>query len=69
MDEVIGTPEVKPLAGSCAHQWQNQKSPYIQAQLCTLCKLFRYKAGLTADWEYRAPIPIVHFPPEEHKQV
>jgi hypothetical protein len=61
----MGTPDMKPLAGSCAHQWQNQESPYILAQVCALCKLFRYKAGLTADWEYRAPIPIGQLPPEE----
>ncbi|PYV22182.1 MAG: hypothetical protein DMG24_17535 [Acidobacteria bacterium] len=51
-----GTP--KPLAGNCGHRWQNQKSQYAVSQLCTLCKLHRYKAGATADWEYRAPIPI-----------
>jgi hypothetical protein len=52
------TTDEKPLAGSCQHQWQNQKGPYLLAQLCPLCKLFRYKIGATADWEYRAPIPI-----------
>jgi hypothetical protein len=51
-------PAVKPLAGSCQHQWQNQESPFILTQLCALCRLLRYKPGLTADWEYRAPIPI-----------
>jgi len=51
--------EGKPLAGSCTHVWQEQASPYVVAQVCVLCKLFRYKAALTADWEYRAPIPIV----------
>jgi len=48
----------KPLAGACPHKWLNRKSPYAAAQLCELCKLFRYKTGATADWEYRAPIPI-----------
>lgn len=48
----------KPLAGSCQHKWKNQESPFLIAQVCPLCKLFRYKIGLTADWEYRAPIPI-----------
>jgi hypothetical protein len=48
----------KPLAGECQHKWVNQESPYAAAQLCELCKLFRYKTGTTADWEYRAPIPI-----------
>jgi hypothetical protein len=48
----------KPLAGTCHHQWQNQETPYAVAQLCAVCKLFRYKTSTTADWEYRAPIPI-----------
>jgi hypothetical protein len=48
----------KPLAGTCQHQWQNQRSPYAVAQLCSICKLFRYKTNVRADWEYRAPIPI-----------
>jgi len=48
----------KPLAGSCHHQWRDQKSPYLVAQICTLCKLFRYKSSRRADWEYRAPIPF-----------
>lgn len=48
----------KPLAGTCHHQWQDQGSPYAVAQLCAVCRLFRYKARATADWEYRAPIPI-----------
>jgi hypothetical protein len=39
------------------------------SQVCALCRLFRYKAGLTADWEYRAPIPIAHIPPEDETQV
>jgi hypothetical protein len=59
----------KPAAGSCQHKWQNQESPYILAQVCALCRLFRYKASLTADWEYRAPIPIAQFPPDEPSQV
>jgi hypothetical protein len=48
----------KPLAGSCHHQWKDQGSPYAIAQLCIVCRLFRYKTSATADWEYRAPIPI-----------
>jgi hypothetical protein len=47
----------KQLAGSCSHDWQDLKSPYHIAQICAHCRLFRYKAALTADWEYRAPIP------------
>jgi hypothetical protein len=59
MDEYLNpTQEGKPLAGSCTHVWQNQETPYLVAQICTHCKLFRYKASVTADWEYRAPIPI-----------
>jgi hypothetical protein len=50
--------ETKPVAGECQHVWQNQKSTYLVAQLCQLCRLFRYKARPTADWEYRAPIPV-----------
>lgn len=50
--------EEKPLAGYCQHVWQSQESPYLIAQLCQNCKLFRYKISLTADWEYRAPIPV-----------
>jgi hypothetical protein len=48
----------KPLAGTCHHQWQNEDTPFAVAQLCTLCRLFRYKIAATADWEYRAPIPV-----------
>ena len=48
----------KPLAGTCQHQWQKQPGPYAFAQVCAVCKLFRYKSSRTADWEYRAPIPI-----------
>ncbi len=54
------TAENKPLAGHCQHRWQAQQSPYVVAQVCALCKLYRYKAGLTAYWEYRAPIPVGH---------
>lgn len=50
--------EAKPLAGNCSHLWQDQKSPYAVAQVCKFCKLYRYKTAATADWEYRAPIPI-----------
>lgn len=56
--------QAKPLAGTCHHQWQNQKSAYAVAQLCIVCKLFRYKTGATADWEYRAPILIVQLASE-----
>jgi hypothetical protein len=48
----------KPLAGTCHHRWEDQESPYVVAQVCTQCKLYRYKASVTADWEYRAPIFI-----------
>jgi len=48
----------KPLAGSCHHEWLDQDGPFVVAQLCVLCRLFRYKSRPTADWEYRAPIPI-----------
>lgn len=47
----------KPLAGTCQHRWQKLESPYFQAELCGTCKLYRYKAAQSADWEYRAPIP------------
>ena len=56
--------EGKPLAGDCKHQWEKQETPYFVAQLCNLCRLFRYKASLTADWEYRAPIPMGGAPRE-----
>lgn len=49
----------KPLAGNCPHEWQDLEGPYVVAQICKRCKLYRYKSSLTADWEYRAPIPIV----------
>jgi hypothetical protein len=68
MNKTVSTLDVKPLAGSCQHKWQNQESPYILAQVCALCRLFRYKPALTADWEYRAPIPVGQLPPEEPKQ-
>ena len=58
MNNAMEPVPTKPLAGACQHQWQNQKSVYVVAQLCGLCKLYRYKAGLTSDWEYRAPIPV-----------
>lgn len=48
----------KPLAGTCQHDWQTQSTPYAVAELCTACRLFRYKPSPTADWEYRAPIPV-----------
>ncbi len=48
----------KPFAGSCHHQWRDQESPYVVAQVCEVCKLYRYKSSATADWEYRAPIPF-----------
>jgi hypothetical protein len=56
--------QAKPLAGTCHHQWLNQKAPYAVAQVCKVCKLFRYKASTTSDWEYRAPIPIAPLPTE-----
>ena len=49
----------KPLAGTCQHRWQKLESPYFRAELCENCKLYRYKAAQSADWEYRAPIPRV----------
>ncbi len=61
-DVMRGIDEGKPLAGGCQHSWQNQESPFLIAQVCQLCRLFRYKSSLTADWEYRAPIPIAQFP-------
>jgi len=68
MNEAMESLASKPLAGSCQHKWQNQESPYILAQVCELCRLFRYKAALTADWEYRAPIPIAKLPPDYQSQ-
>ncbi len=50
-------PPVKPLAGNCHHHWIDQDSAYLVSQVCELCKLYRYKAALVCDWEYRAPIP------------
>ncbi len=58
MDESLLPEQTKPLAGTCHHQWHDQKSPYLLAQVCAVCKLFRYKTSATADWEYRAPIPF-----------
>ncbi len=62
MDESIVPEQGKPLAGTCHHRWQDQDSPFVVAQLCSVCKLFRYKTSVTADWEYRAPIPIAQAP-------
>jgi hypothetical protein len=59
IDDSILPEQTKPLAGACHHRWLNQESPYVVAQLCELCKLYRYKSSVTADWEYRAPIPFV----------
>ncbi len=58
IDDSILPERNKPLAGACHHQWLNQQSPYVVAEVCQLCKLYRYKSSTTADWEYRAPIPI-----------
>jgi hypothetical protein len=58
IDDSILPEQKKPFAGTCHHQWRNQESPYVVAQVCLLCKLFRYKSNATADWEYRAPIPF-----------
>jgi hypothetical protein len=63
MDEHIPPTGSKPLAGTCLHDWQEQETPYVVAQVCAFCKLFRYKPGPTADWEYRAPIPVVGVKP------
>ncbi len=49
--------ETKPRAGACHHDWVDQESPYVVAQVCKICMLYRYKASQTSDWEYRAPIP------------
>ncbi|HMD87429.1 MAG TPA: hypothetical protein VKO18_22295 [Terriglobia bacterium] len=62
-DSIVPEPK-KPLAGACHHQWQNQGGPYVVAQVCELCKLYRYKSSATADWEYRAPIPFGREPAE-----
>ena len=51
------TEQTKPLAGQCRHRWIDQESPYLISQVCEHCKLYRYKAALISDWEYRAPIP------------
>jgi hypothetical protein len=64
IDDSILPENKKPLAGACHHQWQNQEGPYVVAQLCEVCKLFRYKSNATADWEYRAPIPVGIAPAE-----
>ena len=65
MDQQFPESVSKPLAGTCLHNWQAQATPYAVAQVCALCKLFRYKASSTADWEYRAPIPVVGVRPSE----
>ncbi len=52
----------KPLAGTCSHVWRNHKGRYLVEQVCQLCKLYRYKTSLTADWEYRAPIAFPKAP-------
>ena len=59
MDEQFPQTGSKPLAGTCLHDWQGQESPYVVAEVCAICKLFRYKPSPTADWEYRAPIPVI----------
>ncbi|MGD1105096.1 MAG: hypothetical protein ABSA59_23880 [Terriglobia bacterium] len=64
IDDSILPEQKKPLAGACRHQWQNQEGPYVVAQLCEVCKLYRYKSSATADWEYRAPIPFGRAPEE-----
>jgi len=56
-DSTVPEPS-KPLAGSCQHQWLKQETPYVVAQVCAICRLYRYKSSPTADWEYRAPIPF-----------
>jgi len=58
MDERLFPEPAKPLASECHHQWAERVGPFLQAQLCPLCMLFRYKTAITADWEYRAPIPV-----------
>jgi hypothetical protein len=50
---------VKPLAGSCEHRWLDQESAFLVAQVCELCRLYRYRVAPVSDWEYRAPIPRV----------
>ncbi len=50
-------PLAKPLAGTCHHRWQKVEVPYETAEVCEICKLFRYRVARGADWEYRAPIP------------
>jgi hypothetical protein len=58
IDDSIVPEQSKPLAGACHHKWLDQRGPYAVAQVCELCKLYRYKSSTTADWEYRAPIPF-----------
>ena len=64
IDDFLPPEPTKPLAGACHHEWQNQDAPYVRAQICPLCRLFRYKSSTTADWEYRAPIPFSRPPAE-----
>jgi len=64
IDDPILPEQKKPLAGACHHKWQDQDGPYVVAQVCALCKLYRYKSSVTADWEYRAPIPFGRAPVE-----
>lgn len=64
MDDATLPGQTKPLAGACPHEWRDQTSPFVVAQICPACKLFRYKSAGTADWEYRAPIPIARIPEE-----
>ena len=47
----------KPPAGCCKHKWVDQESPFLVAQVCEICHLYRYKVAPVSDWEYRAPIP------------
>jgi hypothetical protein len=64
MDETVLPEPKKPLAGTCHHKWQKQAGPYVVAQVCELCRLYRYKSSATADWEYRAAIPYGRAPEE-----
>lgn len=64
IDDSILPERQKPLAGACHHIWQNQQGPFVVAQVCELCRLYRYKSSATADWEYRAPIPMGRGPVE-----
>ena len=58
MNIKFDTPPIeKPLAGKCTHNWVDQESPFLVAQVCEHCRLYRYKVAPLSDWEYRAPIP------------